>query len=231
MVGVGKIGVKFKEMTNVVRGVTLRVLDFAGQVGVSPLLFLPCTDTCRQTEYSTIFEHFLSPFAALYVVVVNAAAEDPRKQVNHWMHTIQTNAKGPRIGAGLLIICTMVDLVRGGPEAIAARESEITKEVMMWGIASQFKPMVEIVMTSNETGHGLERVWKSLGKMAQQIAATKVPHALKRAQEQVVKRAMEGQRMFLNLEEIKAVCFLLPLSHRASLLLTPPSLPPSQDDR
>lgn len=179
------IGIKFKSFSNFAKPVLMHVLDFAGQ-----------------TEYSTIHEHFLSPFNSVYIVVVNAAADDRRRQVRHWMHLLQTHAKGPRAGScGLLVVGTMIDLITG-EGILASRERDIAEEVRSWGITKQLARF-QVIMASNKTGDGLDRVWRSLSEMAQAIGALKVPHSFKLAQADIVQKASESRKVFLDMQGVR----------------------------
>lgn len=120
------------------------------------------------------------------------------------MAFLSTHAKGPRSGSGMVIVCTMADMVIGGAEAVAARGKAVREEVNTWGISRRMS-RVEVVTMSNKTGEGLERVWSALWGMSRAIGTIKVPHAFKRAQVELVKHAAEVGKMFLTVEEIKNV--------------------------
>lgn len=177
-------GIKFKEFHNVAKPVMLRVLDFAGQ-----------------TEYSTIHEHFLSPFNSLYVIVVNMSGEDYRSQVRYWMQSLQTHARGPRAGSCLLVVGTMSDLVVGGTEAIRARERAMKEEATSWGIANQMV-MFRVVSVSNRSGDGLKDAWKAVKTMSQAIGSIKVPRSFKRAEADIVKKVADSHQAFVRLASL-----------------------------
>jgi GTPase SAR1 family protein len=177
------IGVKFKELRHFQKGRVLRILDFAGQ-----------------PEYTTIHEHFLSQFNGVYVVVIHLAAVNFRSQVASWLHFLQTHPRGPRSDSGILVVCTMVDMLASA-ETVSVREFDVRQEVSSWGV-SKMVSRVEVVLASNKTGDGLDKVWKALRQMALVASETKIPHQFALAQAQLIAKAAELRKVFVTMPEI-----------------------------